>query len=128
MYYQSLNNYHEGKVETWISFFLSAVMDTATASINIAKQIRRLQDSDTAKIQSLGKRESESSVRVLSHLFSYPLVTVANVMKWTGFTRAGAQKVIDRFISLGILELRLGESNYGKTYIYKKYLSAFQQD
>ena len=128
MYYQSLNNYHEGKVETWISFFLSAVMDTAKDSINIAKQIRKLQDSDTTKIQSLGKRESVSSFRVLSYLFSHPLVTVAQIMNCTGFTRAGAQKVINRFISLGILEPRPGESNYGKTYIYKKYLSAFQKD
>ena len=125
MYYQSLNNYHKGKVEEWISFFLDAVMDTAKSSINISKQIRKLRDSDMAKIQALGKRESESGVRVLSYLFSHPLTTVAQVMDWTKFTRAGAQKVIDRFISLGILEPRTGENNYGKTYVYKKYLSVF---
>ena len=55
------------------------------------------------KIQTLGKRASESAIKVLPRLYGQPVVNVAVVQKWTGFTRAGAQAVIDRFIELKIL-------------------------
>jgi hypothetical protein len=46
-------------------------------------------------------------------------------MKATGFTRAGAQKVIDRFVLLGILKEEEKESNYDVKYTYNRYLRAF---
>ena len=40
-------------------------------------------------------------------------------MAWTGFSRAGAQKLIDRFKSLGILEIVDEKSEYDRKYKYK---------
>ena len=128
MYYHSLHNYHEGKVGSWLSFFLSAVSETAAASIRMAKKIRKLRDDDMLKIQSLAKRESESGVLVLLHLFRCPLTSVSNMMEWTGFTRAGAQKVINRFVALGILSPGPEQNSYGRLYTYKKYLRIFKED
>ena len=125
MYYQNLNDYHEGKPENWISFFLEAAIKTAEDSINIAKQIRKLRDGDMEKIQSLAKRESESGVKMLLRLFRSPLASVRQVMDWTGFTRSGAQKAIDRFVRLDILEKSSKEGAYGKVYIYRKYINIF---
>ena len=121
IYYEKLNDYHNGKVGSWIEFFLDGVIDTTEESISISKKIRQLRDQDMEKIQTLAKRESESGVKVLSHLFRTPLTTVNEVRKWTGFTRAGAQKVIDRFIKLEILYA------HKKAYVYKKYLRTFQK-
>ena len=126
VYYQKLNDYHNGKVDSWILFFLDAVIETGNESIKISKEIRKLRDEDMAKIQSLAKRESESGIRVLSHLFHSPIVTTKRVMDWTHFTRAGAQKVIDRFISIDILKPVINKSSYDKVYIYKKYLEIFK--
>ena len=48
-----------------------------------------------------------------------------SVVKAMDFSRAGAPKLIQRFIDLDILK-PLDESNkYGKTYIYKNYTSIF---
>ena len=127
MYYKKLNDYHNGKIKSWIEFFLEAVYDTAEASIDVSKKIRKLRDQDTEKIQVLAKRESESGIKILSHLFKCPIVDTRRVMKWTGFTRAGSQKAINRFMDLKILFPHKTKNTYGKSYIYRKYLSAFQK-
>ncbi|MEX0910095.1 MAG: Fic family protein [Candidatus Paceibacterota bacterium] len=125
VYYQKLDDYHNGKTESWVDFFLDGVIETAQESIEISRKIRELRDDDMAKIQALAKRESESGVLVLTNLFGVPIVNTKKIMDWTGFTRAGAQKVIDRFISLGILDSREEKGSYDRTYVYRSYLDMF---
>lgn len=125
VYYQRLHDYHEGGVNAWIDFFLDGVIDTAIDSILVSKQITKIREDDMAKIQALAKRESESGVLVLRKLYAQPIVSTKTVMGWTGFSRAGAQKVVDRFVSLGILELRDEKETYDRSYIYRKYVDIF---
>lgn len=77
------------------------------------------------KIQSLGKQAAESSVMVLLKLYEIPIVNVKTIQKWTGFTRQGAQKVIDRFVTLGILQQKNEQVTYGRSFAYKRYLDIF---
>lgn len=125
VYYSRLNNYHEGSVFEWLDFFLDGIIETANESIKISKEIRELRDADMLKIQALAKRESESGVLVLSKLFENPIINTKIVMGWTGFTRAGGQKLIDRFIKLKILEPREEKGTYDRSYMYKEYLWKF---
>jgi Fic family protein len=125
IYYNKLHGYHDGEVEEWLSFFLDGVIETANESINISKQITQLREEDMVKIQSLAKRESESGVLILRNLFSSPIIGTRNIMEWTGFSRAGAQKAIDRFVNLGILHVRDEETKYDRSYIYSNYLRIF---
>lgn len=125
IYYQRLNAYHSGEVEAWLDFFLDGVIETANDSIAISKEIRALRDTDMAKIQVLAKRESESSMLVLSKLYAKPIINTRTIMDWTNFSRPGAQKVVDRFISLGILKPQKEEGTYDQTYVYSKYLRIF---
>lgn len=127
VYYAKLNAYHDGKIFEWLEFFLDGVIETAQSSIDVSKKIRALRDGDMMKIQALAKRESGSGIAVLAKLYESPIVTTKIVMKWTGFTRAGAQKVIDRFISLSILVLDDKQGDYDRKYSYKKYLDAFAE-
>lgn len=125
LYYKRLHEYHEGDVFGWLDFFLDGIIATAESSIKVSKNIRALRDSDMMKFQSLAKRESESGVLVLSKLYETPIVTTKIIMAWTGFTRAGAQKLLDRFMSLDILVTEGEEGVYDRKYIYKQYLDAF---
>ena len=84
--------------------------------------------SDVLKIQTLGKRASESAIKVLPNLYGQPVVNVATVQKWTSFTRAGAQTVIDRFIDMGILVHKDEDKKYGQSYIYKEYVDVFYDE
>lgn len=124
-YYERLDGYHEGRVEEWINFFLDGIIEIANESVRISKDIRKLRDDDMAKIQALAKRESESGVLVLSRLFGNPIVTTSTIMGWAGFTRSGAQKVIDRFIALGILDAREQKGTYDRAFTYKQYVDIF---
>ncbi len=126
VYYSRLNAYHEGSVLSWLDFFLDGVIDTANESIEISKKIRKIRDEDMEKIQALAKRESESGVLVLSRLFGDPIVTATTVMKWTKFSRAGALKLLERFVALGILEMPTVQGRE-KSFVYRKYINVFNR-
>jgi Fic family protein len=124
-YYNRLDGYHAGKVEAWLGFFSEGVLQTAAEAIEICHQIARIRDEDMGKIQVLAKRESESSMKVLHKLYSQPVISSAKAMEWTGFTRAGAQQVIDRLVKLEILVPRDESKTYGRVYEYRRYLDLF---
>ena len=124
-YYNKLSAYHSGRVFEWLDFFLEGVIETAQDSIEVSSKIRQIYDEDMVKIQALAKRESESSVKLLFHLFKNPIITSSTVVKALGFSRPGARKVIERFIKLNILEKHSQEKKYGQQYIYRRYFDAF---
>lgn len=128
VYYEKLDKYTQGDVEGWLEFFLDAVEEISQEAIGTVDEITKLQKQDMLKIQSLGKRASESAVLVLPMLYKMPIVNVAKIKEWTGFTRAGAQKVVDRFVEMGILYDRNPKENYDKSYIYKDYVNIFQSE
>lgn len=130
IYYEKLSNYHneEGSISEWIEFFLDGVIEIANEAINIVGKITVLREKDMAKIQTLGKRASESAVMVLPNLYGQPIVNNTIIQKWTGFTRAGAQTVINRFIKIGILVPKDKDKKYGQSYVYNRYLDIFIDD
>jgi Fic family protein len=125
LYYQKLYGYHFGEIGAWIDFFLDGVIETADQSISISKKITKLRENDMSKIYALAKRESESGILVLQNLYRQPVVSTKIIMKWTGFSRVGAQKVIDRFVNLEILEQRNEKESYDRKYVYKRYVDVF---
>jgi len=127
IYYEKLTAYHDNDngISEWINFFLDGVIEIATEAIETVKEITKLRERGVLKIQSLGKRASESAVKVLPRLYGQPIVNVSTIQKWTGFTRAGAQAVIDRFVGMKILTPKDRDKKYGQSYIYKEYVDVF---
>jgi Fic family protein len=125
LYYEKLFGYHNGAVSEWTDFFLDGVIEIANEAIDIVSKITALRECDMEKIQTLGKRASESAIKVLPKLYGQPIVNNALVQEWTGFTRAGAQIVIDRFLKIGILTPKDEDRKYGQSYVYRKYLDIF---
>lgn len=125
VYYDRLNNYHNNEIEKWLDFFLDWVIDTAIKAIETVKKINTIRDEDMKKIQSLWKSTSEISMNILFELYKLPIVNVAKIQEWTWFTRQWAQKTIDRFIDLWILEQKNKDETYWRSYIYKKYYDVF---
>jgi len=126
LYYQKLQAYHneDADMDGWLEFFLEGVIEIANSSIETCTKITALRDRDFAKMQKLGKKSAESTLEIVRKLFSQPIVGVAEIMKWTGFTAPGAYKVIDRLENLGILET-LGDVDYDQKYIYADYFEIF---
>jgi Fic family protein len=125
VYYQKLRGYHNGHVNPWIEFFLDGVIDIANEAIEIVDKITELRKRDYGKIQKLGKRAAESAMIVIPKLYGQPIVNVSTLQQWTGFSRPGAQEVINRFIKMKILFKKDKDVTYGQSYFYKDYLDIF---
>lgn len=127
LYYEKLSGYHNGRVQEWMEFFIDGVIEIAEEAIVIVERITELKEQDFMKIQSFGKRAAESSVLVLPKLYASPIVNVAVIREWTGFSAPWAQRVIDRFIEAGILIPKDKDKKYGQSYVYEEYLKLFTQ-
>jgi len=125
VYYERLAGYHSGEIESWLEFMLDGVIEISEQAIATIKQVTDLREQDMKKIQSLGKTSSKSAMIVLPRLFALPIVNVNKIRQWTGFTKMGAQKVIDRFIDLDILRQKDLNEKYGRSFIYKRYVDIF---
>jgi Fic family protein len=128
LYYEKLSQYHNGEVVAWIDFFLDGVIEIAEEGIKTVSDITKLREENQIKIQSLGKRAAESSMPVLIQLYAQPIVNVATIQRWTGFTRKWASSVIERFIEIGVLEPKSEDKKYGQSYIYRKYVDIFSKN
>jgi Fic family protein len=125
VYYQKLLNYHNGNVNAWMEFFLEGVIEISDEAIEIVDKITELREHDYGKIQQLGKRAAESAMLVMPKLYGQPIVNVSTIQQWIGYSRPGAQEVINRFIKLKILSPKDKDIKYGQSYIYKEYLNIF---
>lgn len=131
LYYSYLQAYHNDPIDvnSWLEFFLDGVISTAISAIQIAASISRIRENDMSKIHKLGKTSASTAVDVLRNLFRQPIIDVSKIQKWTKVkTRSGAQKIIDRFIDLGILIQRDPQQTYRKTYEYQSYLRLFKNE
>ncbi len=125
LYYDKLNAYHNNKPIEWLHFYLDGVIETAKQSVETSKRITALREDDMRKIQALGKREATSGIAFLQVLFKNPVTNVGIASKDMTFTRAGAIKLIERFVGMGILVAQNDSATYGKTFVYDKYLKIF---
>jgi Fic family protein len=128
-YYEVLNSYHAetGSPNEWLDFFLDGVTETAESAISTCRKITELRLEDTAKVQTLGKSSAESTVKMLQHLYSLPIVGLSEVMAWTGYSKQGAYNVIERLVQLDILSPR-GVKDYAQKYEYRRYLDIFNEE
>lgn len=130
LYYEKLQKYHSSnsEIHPWLDFFFEGIISTANSACEIAEKINKIREIDMIKISKLGKVASLSAIEVLKKLFSQPIVDVSKIQKWTKTTRAGAQKIIDRFVNLEILIQRDPKKTYGRTYAYLSYIQAFENN
>ena len=120
-YYEKLNDYHRGEVESWIHFFLEGVIETAKELIKISSKTKEIYDDDLAKIENMDKRGIENNLKVINNLIDQPVVNSQTIEDWIGLSRPNVQKVIDRFVNLGILE----SQHESEIYVYDRYVRCF---
>jgi Fic family protein len=127
VYYQRLAGYHAGDILPWVDFFLDAVIDTAQQAIEVSKKITKLRDKDLERISRIATNPTDTAVRVLQNLYKSPVVSTAHIEGWTGYTRQGTIKLIDKLIEVGVLKLlRKGEGVKPSLYIHREYVSLFE--
>jgi Fic family protein len=125
LYYEKLTDYHNGDISSWINFFLDGVIDISKEAIVTVDKITHLRDNVSTKIQRLGKRSAESASKIIPNLYAQPIVNVAVIQTWTGYTWKGAMSVIEKLIALGILIPKDKDVKYGQSFMFKEYLDIF---
>ena len=113
-----------GTWETWIEFFLTAVLHSSKQAIKTAIDVNTLFEEDNKKIESLG-RAKFSCQKVLEHLKQLPQMSVPLLAKELNISAPTARSSLNHMVELNILHEDTGKQR-DKVYVYKKYLEILE--
>ena len=108
----------------WLKFFLVGVIETSEKSISTFEKILKIKtDIEQNGITKLGKRVQIAQA-LLKYLFSQPIVDINDVMKQLNISNPTALKLVNEFISLGILKDITGYKR-NRSFVFDKYMRLF---
>jgi len=126
IYYERLDNYHNGDVFSWLDFFIDGVINTAEEAIEIATEITKQRNIDLELISSFTKKTSDTAMIILNELYKNPIVSSSSIQKWIGQTRQGTNSFINILMNAGLISLfRKGKGSKPSLYIHSKYIMIF---
>jgi Fic family protein len=106
--------------ETWIRFFLVAVITQTKAAATNIQQLLALKSTYEQKLNS--KKVSHSIARITDYLFSNPIITIPGVSKYLGITYRPTKNAILTLKDMGILKEH-GIGQKGRMYVAHEILS-----
>jgi Fic family protein len=110
-----------GDWEGWLRFFLRGVAETAGEAADTAERIFELRE----KHRTLALAETGANgLKLLSLLFEQPLVNVNLVTHELGVTFPTANRLVARFVELGLLTETTGQRR-SRVFRYEPYLRLF---
>jgi Fic family protein len=125
-YYSLLQEVREnGAWETWMEFFLTGVRETASQSVDTAREIMALFDEDRSAIQTLGRRPA-SMFRVHDLMQRRPIVTIQAASKELKLSLPTVAKSLEHLITLGIVRELTGKQRR-RVFAYSKYLAVLDR-
>lgn len=125
-YYELLQSVREtGDWESWISFFLEGVIETATQATENARQLLELFEKDRRAISALG-RPAASTLRVHELLQKRPLLSVPATTKELGLSKPTVAKAMEHLEKLGIVR-EITAKQRRRVYAYVRYLDILNQ-
>jgi Fic family protein len=107
----------------WVRFFLRGVAETAAKGRDTFRQILALRTEVEQTILVLGKR-TPNARRLLNLLYSKPLVASTDIRQALDVSQPTADKLIQDFEKLGILEEITGQPRW-RAYAFNRYLALF---
>ena len=124
-YYDELLNVSiTGDWERWLDYFLRGVVQQSRDTRARIRRIRELQDDYRETLQS--RRATASEFRLLDELFASPFTTVRNASEFLDMSVAGAQGVLNRLESAGIIRVYGGL--WPRTYFASEVLAQLEAD
>lgn len=123
-YYNHLTMVRErGDWEGWLRFFLGGVVEVAEEAVETARRIRDLRGEH---VQLLAERLPANALasRLLDLLLSQPYTTVRTVQSQLGCAYNTANKLVMKFVALGILE-EPSPFRRNRVFVYERYLELF---
>ena len=123
-YYAAIMNVRDNNdIESWISFFLTGIIETAEKSVNTFDQILCLEKQYEQTVQQMGLR-SANAMKLITEMYKHPIIDASAISKLLNITPASAYNLIAVMIENGIL-YEITKGKRGKKYILKNYFELF---
>ncbi len=121
-YYDLLNHVRRrGDWETWLSFYLDGVAETAEGAVETARRLLALRDEDQAKIQQLGRR-ANSALRIHQALGQRPIGSIRTLAARAGISFPAASSGVKALEDLAIVR-ELTDKKRNRLFGYERYLA-----
>jgi Fic family protein len=114
---------NDGNWESWNSFFLRGVAETAEEATETARAIVTMRENHRYVVQDSGLGRNE--LRLLDLLFVRPLVNTSVVMHSLEVTDVTASRLLERLGRIGLVDEVTGQRR-GRIYRYTPYWKLFQ--
>ncbi len=114
-----------GDWDSWIEFFLNAVIEVSEDATRVSRAITQLRESHRAQIIEAMPRGAGNALRLHEKLFSLPLITVPAAKTFLDMTFAGANNLISKLVELGIL-IEITGSPRRRAFMYESYFRLFE--
>jgi Fic family protein len=125
-YYELLQGVREtGDWESWITFFLEGVVETATEATQTARALIALFDTDRKKVVLLG-RPAASTLRVHELLQKRPLLSISAATRELSLSEPTIAKAMEHLIKLNIVHEVTGRRRR-RVFAYVRYLNVLNQ-
>ena len=124
-YYDLLQNIRTGgDWEEWLIFFLDGIFIVSEEATETARRIVQLREAHRKIIQYVFGRTAANGLRILEHLYSQPIIAVADIVELTAVSYQAANQLMERFVKAQILtEVTGGARN--RKYRYNEYIELF---
>lgn len=113
----------ESKINDWLKFFLSGVIETAENGVKTFEKILVLQKDIETKIQSLGSR-SANALKVINELYIRPITDANTVSEITNLSLVSSYKLISELLRVGVLKEVTGGKRK-RIYMFRDYMDIF---
>lgn len=110
----------DGDWESWLSFFLTGVYETATQAALTSKSMLHLFQEDQRKIEALG-RSTATALKIFKALQLIPLSNISRLAEETGITVPTVTTTLSRLQELGIVR-EITSKRRHKLYSYTNYI------
>ncbi len=125
LYYDNLNGVRQkNDLTQWLKFFLTAVIETSKNGIDTFHKILLLRNNiDDIKLPKLG-RKIPIAKRVVNHLYSFPVVSAADIEVDLKISKQTANSIINELVKIGILKEITGQKR-SRIYQFDEYIKLF---
>jgi Fic family protein len=124
LYYDNLTRvrtHHD--LTQWVKFFLEGIRQTSENSIQTFRSIISLRQKSEEKMHSLGKK-AKTGLAFLNYLYRCPMVDSQLVADSLSIDRSTASRLIEDFVSLGILHELTGHKR-NRVFGFSEYVTLF---
>jgi Fic family protein len=127
-YYDRLDNVRtKGDYEGWIKYYLRGVKASADDIVKRAWAIDALLENCGNKIEENLSRTRKNAGILLDQLCDTPVITINDVSELINATYVTAQKLVNSFVDLGILQPEKNKQR-NVSYSFRKYLDILEKE